>query len=439
MAKILLGIGLVASLLIAPPMVGAQSKGSRGPSPNRFIFLLPDDFEGWVCVDFGVVGAPSLPREKDALIIRPRQGEVLATSDKADSYGLYEEAWFEVNGQRKPLPKDVTLQGGVSRTGSAEPSERQCVFVGTTDEKDAASEPPGFERLSTKAGTVIPAEERQALEALYRSTDGEHWKHRVGWLGPPETECNWHGVLCGPSEDQSMRIIALNLRENNLVGAIPEEIGQLRRLDLLNLEKNHLSGAIPNSLGQLRELKRLTLYENHLSGILPGPLIQRWLAGRLDISAETSLLTDVSEIDFESRASALLCSMNRIILRPNGGIVAYNERCRNATPRDRITFCEVKVGRVGEFGMLAWLIEKSGFFDLNPRYDGNMTDATFEDMRVTKGGKLYAVSEYAGAGPFELWTIHRAIEGVAASAHWEKTTTKRKCPDVSQVGPTEMN
>jgi hypothetical protein len=328
----------------------------------------------------------------------------------------------------------VTVQGGVSRTGSAEPSERRCVFVGTADEKDAAGEPPGFENLSRES-IVIPAQERQALEALYRSTDGDHWKHRFGWLGPTGTECNWHGILCGRGDGKSTGIIGLNLRENNLAGAIPEEIGQLRELDSLNLEKNRLSGAIPSSLGQLGNLKRLTLYENHLSGLLPASLIQRWLAGPLEISAETSLLTDVSEIDFESSASALLCSTNRIIFRSNDRVVSYAERCRNATPADRTTFCEVKKGRVGDFAMLGLLIEKSGFFDMKPRYDGSTTDATFEDMRVTKNGKVYTVSEYAGAGPFELWTIHRAIEGVAASAEWEKTSRQQKCPHWSEIGP----
>ena len=40
---------------------------------------------------------------------------------------------------------------------------------------------PGFENRSGSQG-AISREEREALEGLYKATDGEHWKHRTGWL-----------------------------------------------------------------------------------------------------------------------------------------------------------------------------------------------------------------------------------------------------------------
>jgi len=42
----------------------------------------------------------------------------------------------------------------------------------------------------------VPASERAALVAFFESTGGPEWTHKVGWLGPPGTECNWHGVDC---------------------------------------------------------------------------------------------------------------------------------------------------------------------------------------------------------------------------------------------------
>jgi len=380
-------------------------------------------------VDFGIVGAPPLSREGDALVIRPHQGQVLATSDKTDTLSLYGEAWFEVSGQRKPLANNVTLQNGPSRTGKAEETERRCAFVGTVDERDASEEAPGFRNPSGK-GKAVPLEERQALEALYKATDGNHWVHRVGWLGPPGTECTWHGVGCGSSDNKAMRIMQLDFYENNLAGTIPDEIGQLRQLRSLNLARNRLTGAIPSTLGQLAHLEWLAIFGNRLSGLAPAPLIQRWLAGPLDISAETPLLTDVSEIDFESSASAVLCTSHRIILRVDNSVVSYTERCRAATPGDRTTFCEVKEGQIGgeEFARLGWLVKKSGFFGLRPEYYRGVTDAGFENTRVTESGKIHAVSNYAGGGPFELWVIQRAIAGVAAAAEWEKTSTQQKCP-----------
>lgn len=431
MVRTLLRVGLAASSLVwiaTAPLLASQSTNSSTDRPTKFVLLLPGGFRGWVCVDFGVVGAAPLERERDARVIRPRVGEVLATSDKADNVLLYGEAWFEVNGQRKPLPNDVTLQPGPSRTGNGEPTERRCAFVGTTDERDAAAPAPGFENLPGR-GVAIPPEERQALVALYKATDGDRWTHRVGWLGPPGTECDWHGVGCG-SDGGAMRVVGLDLEENNLVGEIPDAIGQLKKLQWLNLSDNHLVGAIPTDLGELEDLQWLELARNQLSGLVPDPLIQRWLAGPLAISAEAHLLTGVSEIDFESRSSSVLCATHRIILHADDSVVFYTERCRSASPDDRTTFCQVKEGRIegGEFAALGRLVEKNRFFDLNAEYYRGITEAMFENTRVTKNGKIQEVSNYAGAGPFELWIIQRAIEGVAASAEWEKTSTQQKCP-----------
>jgi hypothetical protein len=431
MIRTLLRLGLAASSLIwtvTPSLLAAQSKEPPN-NPKRFVFLLPDHFRGWVCVDFGVVGAAPLLRERDALVVKPRQGEVLVTSDKTDALFLVGDAWYEVSGKRRSLPSDVNVQAGPSRTGKTESTERRCAFVGTIDERDASGEAPGFENRPGKE-SAIPPDERQALEVLYKTTEGDRWKHRVGWLGAPGSECNWHGVICGSSDDGSMRIMDLDLYENDLAGAIPKEIGNLRKLKFLNLGMNYLTGAIPSTLGELGDLESLTLFGNHLSGLVPDPLIQRWMAGPLDISAETHLLTDVSEIDFESDSSAVLCARHRIILRLDNSVISYTERCRRATPNDRATFCEVKEGRTDgrEFATLGWLVERNRFFGLNAEYYRSVTHATFENTRVTKNGKVHAVSNYAGAGPFQLWAIQRAIEGVAASAEWDKTSTQQKCP-----------
>ena len=431
MVRVLRRVGIAASLLmwIATPSIVAGQLKKSSDSPQKFIFLLPDGFRGWVCVDFGIVGAPSLPHEGDALVIRPRQGDVLTTSDKTDALLLYGKAWFEVNGKRSPLPNDVTVQSGPSRTGLSEPTERRCAFVGTVDEREAADEAPGF-RKSFGKGNAIPSEERQALEALYKATDGDHWTHRVGWLGPPGTECSWHGVGCRSGGNSSISVMSLDLDENNLVGSIPSEIGQLRNLKSLNLERNHLAGTVPDTLGRLEVLERVALFGNRLSGTMPDPLIQRWLAGPLDISAEPSLLTDVSKIDFEARASAVLCASHRIILRSDESAISYTERCRATTPGDRTTFCEVKNGRIrgADFARLGWLIRKNGFFDLSAEYYRGTTDAGFENTRVTENGTTHAVSNYADGGPFGMWVIQNAIEGVAASVQWGKTSTQQKCP-----------
>jgi hypothetical protein len=164
--------------------------------------------------------------------------------------------------------------------------------------------------------------------------------------------------------------------------------------------------------------------------MLPDAWLRRWRTGELVVSAEPSLFTAVSEIDFESSASALLCEQYRIVLRSDRSATLFTKRCRNATPDDRTTFCEVKEGHTwpGEFEKLGWLLEKNGFFSLRRNYERHITHGTFESTRATRGGKPYEVIDYAGAGSFDLWVIHRAIEGVASSTEWEKTPTLPECP-----------
>ena len=65
------------------------------------------------------------------------------------------------------------------------------------------------------------------------------------------------------------------------------------------------------------------------------------------------------------------------------------------------------------FAKLARLLERNGFYDLQPRYDRAITHGGFETTRVTRDGKRYEVSNYADAGPFELWVIQRSVESVA--------------------------
>ena len=262
---------------------------------------------------------------------------------------------------------------------------------------------PGF----PQRGGGVSAQERQALIAVYEATDGNHWKNHDGWLGPVGSECNWFGVWCDNYSDKFTTVKGLDLPDNNL------------------------NGLIPKAVGQLTHLHDLFVFGNHLAGKFPDVTIERWLSGSLWINAEAPLLTDVSEIDYEQNASMLLCGRSRIVLRSDGSAMQLTERCRNATPTDRKTFCEVKTSdsESGDFAMLAWLLEKNGFFMMKPEYnDRNITEGTFESARVMRGSKKYEVVTYAGAGPLELWTIHRGIEGVASLGEWKPGKSLTECP-----------
>jgi hypothetical protein len=259
----------------------------------------------------------------------------------------------------------------------------------------------------------ISAQERQALVALYEATDGNHWKNHDGWLGPAGSECSWYGVDCDPGTSEHATVHDLQLSENNLHGRIPEAVGQLAHLQDLDLAGNDLSGRLADTL------------------------IRQWLSGSLWIAAEAPLLTDGSEVDYESAATALLCGRHRVVLRSDGSARLYTKRCRNISPKDRRTFCEVQAGRVrdDEFAKLAWALDKNGYFGLQAKYDRNVTHGSFLSTRVIWGGKKYEVVEYAGSGPIELWMIHHAVEGASSLIEWEKSETLPECPhwDKSQA------
>jgi len=61
----------------------------------------------------------------------------------------------------------------------------------------------------------------------------------------------------------------LDLRNNELTGPIPPEIGYLTNLTYLNLKNNQLTGSIPPEIGNLTNLYNLILSNNQLTGIIP--------------------------------------------------------------------------------------------------------------------------------------------------------------------------
>ncbi len=68
------------------------------------------------------------------------------------------------------------------------------------------------------------ASDRAALVALYHATNGPNWANNSNWLSDrPLNE--WHGV----STDGEGRVTGLALERNELLGAIPAELGSLSK------------------------------------------------------------------------------------------------------------------------------------------------------------------------------------------------------------------
>ena len=88
---------------------------------------------------------------------------------------------------------------------------------------------------SLEAFSQIPPLEREALIALYDSTNGDGWTDNSGWKdGPldtddfamPGTECGWYGITCN-TENNSVEEIYLFA--NNLRRLDPSGIGKSKQ------------------------------------------------------------------------------------------------------------------------------------------------------------------------------------------------------------------
>ena len=126
--------------------------------------------------------------------------------------------------------------------------------------------------------------DRAALVALYDSTDGANWTNSTNWKIDDDLG-TWYGVLV----TSDGRVTDLNLANNNLVGTLPDELGNLTSLRALTLNENQLTGKIPDlsaslvyvylgdnlltgaipALSGLTRLQLLSLEQNQLTGEIP--------------------------------------------------------------------------------------------------------------------------------------------------------------------------
>ncbi|XP_077217600.1 LRR receptor-like serine/threonine-protein kinase EFR isoform X1 [Tasmannia lanceolata] len=80
------------------------------------------------------------------------------------------------------------------------------------------------------------------------------------------------GVLPRSIVNLSTQLSTLSMGENQIVGNIPSEIGNLFNLQALGLEFNYITGTIPDSIGKLWRLQQFNLSSNMLSGQIPSSI-----------------------------------------------------------------------------------------------------------------------------------------------------------------------
>jgi len=131
-----------------------------------------------------------------------------------------------------------------------------------------------------------------ALIALYNSTDGANWINNWNLNNPMDT---WHGVTtnfkgCVQFIDlhnnnlsgalpadlgnlkylKRLRISNSSTPDSGITGSLPPEIGEMESLNILNLSYQNIDGNLPVELSNLTNLNSLILPGNNLGGNIPG-------------------------------------------------------------------------------------------------------------------------------------------------------------------------
>ncbi|XP_054811717.1 MDIS1-interacting receptor like kinase 2-like [Prosopis cineraria] len=116
------------------------------------------------------------------------------------------------------------------------------------------------------------------------------------WVSPAQNSsaaqspCSWRGITCDNSSGSVIEInlaytglkgtlqylsfsafpnlLRLDLKTNNLIGSIPENIGVLSKLQYLDLSTNYLNGTLPISLANLTQVYELDVSRNNITGTL---------------------------------------------------------------------------------------------------------------------------------------------------------------------------
>ncbi|KAK2999194.1 hypothetical protein RJ639_024284 [Escallonia herrerae] len=86
------------------------------------------------------------------------------------------------------------------------------------------------------------------------------------------TNNGFGGVLPDSVANLSKRLTFFRADDNYITGSIPQEIGNLARLEYLAFHDNMLGSSIPQSIGKLSNLQGLYLYTNSISGEIPSSI-----------------------------------------------------------------------------------------------------------------------------------------------------------------------
>ncbi|XP_016652369.1 PREDICTED: putative leucine-rich repeat receptor-like serine/threonine-protein kinase At2g19230, partial [Prunus mume] len=116
------------------------------------------------------------------------------------------------------------------------------------------------------------------------------YKIKKNWQGDPCAPQAYllEGVKCSYPQNESPRIISLDLSSSGLTAEIAPSISNLTVIQTLDLSNNNLTGPIPDFLSQLPDLNVINLEKNKLTGSVPVGLIERRKNGFLSLRSKSN-------------------------------------------------------------------------------------------------------------------------------------------------------
>jgi Leucine-rich repeat (LRR) protein len=130
-------------------------------------------------------------------------------------------------------------------------------------------------------GASCRTQDSLVLVDLYNATGGANWTNRTNWLSANPIN-TWYGIQTNANGcvicidlDGGTNVNCVGSSAspgNNLVGIVPNTIGNLSKLQTLILIRNPLYGNLPTSLGRLSEAQRIYLSYNQFTGTIPDSL-----------------------------------------------------------------------------------------------------------------------------------------------------------------------
>ncbi|CAA7022232.1 unnamed protein product [Microthlaspi erraticum] len=171
-----------------------------------------------------------------------------------------------------------------------------------------------------------PPTDQQDVDAIMRIKS--KYGVKKNWLGDPCAPVNypWRDINCSYVDNESPRIISLNLSLSGLSGEIDPAFSNLTLIQKLDLSNNSLTGKVPDFLANLHNLIEINLEGNKLTGALPVKLLERSNNGSLlmRFGGNTDLCVSAScqNLDLKTKKSAYMIPLVASVAGVIGLVIA---------------------------------------------------------------------------------------------------------------------